>query len=194
MHSLVVEEKVDGANVGISIGDDKEIRVQNRGSYLSADMAALQFKPLFRWLIPREELLIQHLRHGLILFGEWCYAVHSVHYSALPDWFLAFDVYDRSTESFWPVDRRDELVRNLGLPLVPRFSRGRFSLKSLLPLLGRSDLGATRGEGLYLRVDDDSRSFQRAKLVSAEFTQAIDEHWSHRAMQTNLLAEGVAWR
>jgi atypical dual specificity phosphatase len=31
-----------------------------------------------------------------ILYGEWCYAKHSIHYARLPDLFLAFDIYDKS--------------------------------------------------------------------------------------------------
>ena len=33
-HELVVEEKVDGANLGISFGGEAHIRCQNRGEYL----------------------------------------------------------------------------------------------------------------------------------------------------------------
>ena len=33
-HSLVVEEKVDGANLGISFDSEGNIRAQNRGAYL----------------------------------------------------------------------------------------------------------------------------------------------------------------
>jgi hypothetical protein len=33
-HELVVEEKVDGANLGISFDGEARVRCQNRGSYL----------------------------------------------------------------------------------------------------------------------------------------------------------------
>ena len=32
--------------------------------------------------------------------GEWLYAKHSIHYTRLPDYFLAFDLYDRRTGVF----------------------------------------------------------------------------------------------
>ena len=32
--SIVVEEKLDGANLGLSIGPDGQLRAQNRGQYL----------------------------------------------------------------------------------------------------------------------------------------------------------------
>ncbi|WP_257945770.1 RNA ligase family protein, partial [Pseudomonas plecoglossicida] len=54
------------------------------------------------------------------LFGEWCAARHSLDYGTLPDWFLLFDVYDRSTGRFWSTVRRDALAAEAGLATVPR--------------------------------------------------------------------------
>jgi hypothetical protein len=50
----------------------------------------------------------------LVLFGEWCASFHTVRYDALPDWFLAFDVYDRGRAGFWSADRRGALCASLG--------------------------------------------------------------------------------
>jgi RNA ligase len=185
---LVVEEKVDGANVGFSVSDAGELRIQNRGSYLERGAVASQFKLIFRWADSHANTLISHLGHERILFGEWSFAVHSVRYTSLPDWFLAFDVYDRVNRQFLGSDERDTFVRKVGLQMVPRLGVGHFTLASLKSLLGTSSLGAIRGEGLVVRTVD---STLRAKLVTAEFTQAIGEHWSKRALQTNSLA-GVA--
>jgi hypothetical protein len=35
-----------------------------------------------------------------ILFGEWVYAKHSIHYSKLPAYFIAFDIFDLQNQSF----------------------------------------------------------------------------------------------
>ncbi len=189
----LVEEKVDGANLGISIDEAGALRVQNRGSFLERESCHPQFKPLFRWLEPRRDALTDALHPHLMLFGEWCWAVHSVRYTALPDWFLAFDVYDRANEQFWSAQRRDELVARLGISLVPQVARGRFDLAGLTRLLGTSRLANTPAEGLYIRRDEGDHLLARAKLVRAEFTQAIDEHWSKRRLESNQLAGGVAW-
>lgn len=186
--SVTVEEKVDGANVGVSIDEHGELRAQNRGSFLSREAAHPQFKPLFRWIDRRRSDLEAALFPDLMLFGEWCYAVHSVVYNRLPDWFLAFDVYDRAAERFWSVPRRDELVRRLGLTLIPRVAAGLFDLAGLQRLFGKSKLADAPAEGVYVRADDGDHLVGRAKLVRPEFTQAIDEHWSRRGMRTNSLA------
>lgn len=188
---VLVEEKVDGANLGLSVDEDGEVRAQNRGTYLNLDAPHGQFKPLRRWIDARRHQIADALYPDLMLFGEWCYAVHSVQYLRLPDWFLAFDVYDRGVGEFWSAARRDALVGGLGLALVPRLGAGRFDLRGLTALLGRSQLSDGPAEGLYIRRDEGDRLVARAKLVRREFVQAIDEHWSRRALQTNTLVSNA---
>jgi hypothetical protein len=91
---VVVEEKLDGANLGISLAPDGGLRAQNRGQYLGAPFAG-QFSRLPAWLAMHESGLRAVLQPALILFGEWCAARHSVSYDRLPDLWLLFDVYDR---------------------------------------------------------------------------------------------------
>lgn len=188
-YQLVVEEKVDGANIGFSLDDVGELRIQNRGSYLERGSLAPQFRTLFQWADSRSDLLLRHLGPQRILFGEWCFGVHSIRYYELPDWFLAFDVYDRATRRFFDVEARDALARDAGLCLVPRLASGRFTSESLPKLLGKSMLGAARGEGLYLRAV--GAPMRRAKLVAPEFTQAMSEHWSRRRLETNSVVKAA---
>ncbi|MFZ4578144.1 MAG: RNA ligase family protein [Myxococcota bacterium] len=183
-HDLVIEEKVDGANLGISVSVDGEVRAQNRGEYLRPDVGG-QFERLWPWLKAREDALFDALGQGLVLYGEWCLARHSVAYASLPDWFLAFDVWDKQAGRFWSTPRRNELTRRLGLATVPEVARGRFDLPGLRALLGPSRLGAPSLEGVYLRVEDGDFLIDRAKLVRPEFVQAIGEHWSRGVLRRN---------
>jgi hypothetical protein len=98
---------------------------QNRGTYLDIENPHGQWRPLKRWLSTRRHSLGDALGANLILFGEWCYAIHSVRYVRLPDWFLCFDVYDRSTGEFWSVDRnsRPTTVNDDDSVSVRRFMR-----------------------------------------------------------------------
>jgi len=192
-NDLVVEEKVDGANVGFSVDEEGDLQVQNRGSLLSRETYHPQFSPLWRWLQPKQDSLAEALFPDLMLFGEWCHAVHSIRYTRLPDWFLAFDVYDRSKGTFWSVPRRDELVHRVGIALVPKLGAGRFDVPGLQKLLVTSRLTEGAAEGLYVRRDEGDRLVARAKLVNREFTQAIDEHWSRGPLVANHLAREAAW-
>jgi hypothetical protein len=187
-HPLLVEEKVDGANLGLSVSDDGELRAQNRGSFLAKESAHPQFKPLWPWLSLHHDALLDALWPDLMLFGEWCHAVHSIRYDHLPDWFLAFDVYDRKAGVFWDSGRRDALVAGLGLASAPRLGFGNFDIGALTAMLGRSALTDAPMEGLIVRQDAEGRTLARAKLVNAAFTQAIDTHWSKGALVKNRLA------
>lgn len=183
---LVIEEKVDGANLGLSVDDNATLRGQNRGEWLRPDHLPPQFKTLPSWLAPREHRLIDALWPDLMLFGEWCYATHSVAYAHLPDWFLAFDVYDRAAGRFWSTTRRNALLAELGLHPVPEIARARFDLAGLNTLLATpSRLTAEPIEGVYVREEDPEWLIRRAKLVRPSFTQAIDTHWSRGPLRTN---------
>jgi hypothetical protein len=186
---VVVEEKVDGANIGISVTSNRTLSVQNRGAFLERP-APVQFQPLWSWLGNRSDQLIAELGEDLILFGEWCYAVHSIRYDKLPDWFIAFDIYDRSAGAYYAADRRNELLKKLNLYSVPRIAKGYFSLPQITQLLedSSSAFGSSRVEGLYLRREARGWLEQRVKIVRSEFTQAISAHWSSRPLTKNVLA------
>jgi len=191
---VLVEEKVDGANVGLSVNEEGELCAQNRGSYLTPASSHPQFKPFFRWLDARRDALSDALFPDLMLFGEWCWAVHSVRYTKLPDWFLAFDVYDRARRQFWSAARRCEFAHALDVALVPKLGAGRYSVAKLRSMLGRSMLSDGPAEGIYVRRDEGEFLAARAKLVRPEFVQAIGDHWSRRSIETNQLEGGAAWR
>ncbi|MBP7778696.1 MAG: RNA ligase family protein [Acidobacteria bacterium] len=185
---VVVEEKVDGANLGLSVSHDGTLRGQNRGRYLDLEVPQGQWKPLKRWLSTRRHALAEALGQDLMLFGEWCYAVHSVRYTRLPDWFLAFDVYDLRKAEFWSANRRTELARSLDIVTVPERGRGHYDVAGLKALLGKSQVSDGAAEGLYVRREANGVLAARAKLVRAEFAQAIEEHWSKRQLEENQLA------
>lgn len=187
--TVVVEEKLDGANLGLSVSREGEIRAQNRGQYLIEPFGG-QFSRLAAWLAQHRYTLLDHLPPDLILFGEWCAAKHSLDYGELPDWFLVFDVYDRAAGRFWSTTRRNELATRLGLSTVPRLFRGRATLRDLQNLLEQSPSAYRSGtpEGIVIRSEDEHWILSRAKLVRAEFTQAIAEHWRSRAIEWNQLS------
>mgnify|MGYP005818105165 CR=1 FL=1 len=186
---VVVEEKLDGANLGLSLAPDGGLRAQNRGQYLYEPHAG-QFARLPGWLAQHEAALREVLTPQLILFGEWCALTHSIAYTALPDWFMAFDVYDRESKRFWSLARRNALLQRIGIAAVPEVAHGRLTLDALKRLLEAipSACGAPHVEGFVLRRDAGDWCEARAKIVRADFVQAIDIHWRRRAPVPNRLA------
>lgn len=192
-HELVIEEKVDGANLGLSFDAGGNLRAQNRGSYLQLP-AGGQWKRLDDWLKLRADALFEHLMDRFILFGEWCYARHSVPYDRLPDWFLAFDIYDKEVGAFLSAGRRDALTEKMHLARVPVVASGRFSFDQIADLKSASALTDDPAEGLYLRADQGDWLLKRAKLVRPAFVQAVEEHWSRAAIEPNRLDTEAATR
>lgn len=189
-HCLVVEEKIDGANLGLSFDSEGNIQIQNRGSYLHLPGVG-QWKKLGEWLAPRNDMLFEHLSDYFILFGEWCYAQHSIFYDHLPDWFLGFDVYDKRFGRFLSSERREALFRKMYIAQVPVLARGRFTYPEVQMFLATSKFSNQPAEGIYLRFDQDGWLEQRAKLVRPTFIQSVNQHWSRLAIRANQLEGNI---
>lgn len=188
---VAIEEKIDGANIGFSLSPEGSLRIQQRGDYLQVPYKG-QFSGLQTWLAlhgPDLEAFLQEPEHqGLILFGEWCAARHSVAYTHLPDPFLLFDIADPEGQRFWNRQRRNAAAYLLRLATVPLLQDDTLhTIKGL-----RSEINHFRSryhqgppEGVILRQDDPQWCKARAKLVRPDFTQAIEEHWSSRPIEWN---------
>lgn len=184
--NVVVEEKLDGANLGFSLAPDGRLRAQNRGQYLS-ELQSGQFARVPAWLAQHGEALQGVLTPNFIVFGEWCAARHSLDYAALPDWFLLFDVYDRRAAHFWSSERRNALATAAGLTTVPQVACGRHTVAALKELVASSTSHYRQGplEGVVIRRESAQWCEARAKLVRADFAQAIETHWRKRAIEWN---------
>jgi hypothetical protein len=188
---VAIEEKIDGANIGFSLSPEGSLRLQQRGDYLQTPHKG-QFSGLKTWLAlhaPDLKGFLQEPEHkGLILFGEWCAARHSVAYTHLPDPFLLFDVADQEHQRFWSRQRRDAAARQLGLATVPLLQdNSRHTINGLRSEIDHFHSRFHPGplEGVILRQDDPQWCKGRAKLVRPDFTQAIEDHWSSRPIEWN---------
>ncbi len=189
---VAVEEKLDGANLGVSLAEDGTLRFQNRGQYLHPPFAG-QFQRLSSWIAAHEHALRRHLPPGLIVFGEWCAARHSVAYDRLPDWWVVFDVYDLAEQRFFSTTRRDALAARMGLAVVREVLRGRATLAELTRRLSAEPSRYHAGpiEGFVIRKETSDWLLARAKLVHPEFVQGIGEHWRRRRIEWNRLEHGA---
>ena len=183
---LVIEEKLDGANLGFSIGSDGALRAQNRGQYLRPPFTG-QFARLDDWLAVHQDRLFDALTESLIVFGEWCAARHSLDYERLPDWWLMFDVYDREAQQFWSTERRHRLASTVTAAEVPCVYRGRLSLAQLQAWVTNQTSRFRDGpvEGVVVRRENSLWLQERAKLVRPDFTQSISQHWRERPLAWN---------
>ncbi|GAA2593600.1 RNA ligase family protein [Actinomadura fulvescens] len=213
---LVVEEKLDGANAGISFSAEGELRLQSRGHYLTGGPRERQFGPLKAWAASVRHRLWPRLGDRYVLYGEWLYAKHTMFYDALPHYFCEFDVLDRHDGTFLSTARRRELLAGTPVVSVPVLHEGPLpDLASLTALTGPSTCrtagwrdalraaaaggaaceGTDRSddmEGLYIKVEEDGLTVDRFKWVRPSFLTAISEsgtHWQDRPIVANGLAD-----
>lgn len=187
---VVVEEKLDGANLGFSLSSDGSLRVQNRGQYLTEPYGG-QFARLPKWIAQNDDALYSAFAEDIILFGEWCAARHSLDYAALPDLWMLFDVYDRRVRRFWCTSRRNILAASAGLITVPLIARGKLNLETLKHLVA-TNASQYRGgtmEGVVVRKESEEWCEVRAKLVRSDFAQSIGKHWRKRTIEWNRVKE-----
>jgi hypothetical protein len=201
--SLIVEEKLDGTNVGIQFLADGRLFLQCRGHEITEGMHP-QYDLFKQWAAVKRPVLESVLEDRYILFGEWLYAKHSVSYGRLPHYFFEFDLFDKETEVFLSLERRLALLSGTGIETVPVIHRGPLREDRLESLIGESAFGAlfenpltgetdSRMEGLYLRTESGEVVTGRAKKVRPEFVEKVkqSEHWQHRTMVPNTLAPGA---
>jgi hypothetical protein len=201
--SLIVEEKLDGTNVGIHFSSAGRMVLQCRGHEITTGMHA-QYDLFKQWTMGKRTLLEAMLEDRLLLFGEWLYARHSVHYRRLPHYFFEFDIYDKERQVFLDLASRLELLEGTGILSVPVVHRGAATANELRALIGPSQFdskfqnpvtGSTDNlmEGLYLRTEAEGRVKGRAKIVRPEFVEKVkqSEHWQRQAVVPNLLAKGA---
>lgn len=210
---LVVEEKLDGANTGISFGPAGELLLQSRGHYLVGGGRERQFNFVKAWAAAHADWLLDRLEDRYVMYGETLTKKHSVFYDALPHHFFEFDVLDRHTGNFLSTEARRALLADGPVLSVPVLYEGAApprldTLKALLrPSLAktpdwRSAFEATvlregldlqrawkqcdksdLSEGLYVKVEAGGKTIARYKWVRRDFVQAILDSDKHHSEQ-----------
>lgn len=205
---LVVEEKVDGANCGISFSHEGELLLQSRGHYLRGGPREAQFNLLKQWASCHRDAFFNALGTKYVMYGEWLYAKHTYFYDALPHYFMEFDVLDKDTGLMLSTKKRRQLLNSTPVTSVLVLHEGIVdSVKELASFIGRSNFitdhreeqlkaiacagkldyeevkrqtdMSTDMEGLYVKIEDDNRVHGRYKYIRESFTSSIIDQEQH---------------
>ncbi|WP_137936543.1 RNA ligase family protein [Chitinivorax sp. B] len=210
---IVVEEKLDGGNAGLSFSAGGELLLQSRGHYLTGGGRERQFNLYKQWAVAHEHRLINVLDDRYVMFGEWMHKKHAMFYNTLPHYFLEFDIWDRAKQCFLSTPARQQLLYGLPVLAVPVLYAGiaPHKLSDLIALLQPSLARHTGwqqvfeqqvqrerlelakawqqtdrselAEGLYIKVEEAGQTVARYKWVRPDFVQAILESAVHHAEQ-----------
>lgn len=206
---LVLEEKVDGANCGISFGSDGKMYLQSRGHFLNGGYGERQFDLFKLWAGCFEDRLRQLLGSRYVMYGEWLYAKHTVFYDQLPHYFMEFDIFDKREQRFYSTRKRREFLRSAPfIRSVRVLTEGTFgTLDAIAKWIGPSlfisgevqncfltqckksgvdsELAARQTdltgimEGIYIKVEDGDYVTDRLKFVRGSFLNTILDSESH---------------
>ena len=183
--NVFIAEKVDGAQLGFSIDENYKILVQNRSHYVNSKSHS-QFEKLGKWINDHNEALFEVLDKDTILFGEWLYAKHSIGYNNLPDYFLAFDLYNKKNKLFYNRDILVDKLKNTNIHYVREMFKGKIKDKNqLLKMIEeKSYYTDSKVEGIYLKIFEGDYIKGRCKLVRNDFICG-NEHWTKGGIQKN---------
>jgi hypothetical protein len=177
---VVVEEKLDGANVSLWL-DAGRVRVASRGGVDAMDRAS-QLGRLRAWVAERHSGLTTLLADGRAAYGEWLWLEHTVGYDELPDWLVVLDLWTYG-EGLVSLDVRDRVAADAGLVVPARLYEGVLgTTEALLAMMGCSRFGRQPMEGVVLRRPDGAR----CKVVRPGFARKPDAAWAGAA-KTNQL-------
>lgn len=208
---LVLEEKVDGANCGISFDSGGKMYLQSRGHFLNGGYGERQFDLFKLWAGCFEEGLRLLLGDRYIMYGEWLYAKHTVFYDSLPHYFMEFDIFDKETKKFFSTGKRRKFLQDAPFihsvrvleegyytgpeAIAEKIGPSLFiSREAEAHFLSQCQKGGVNPEtaarqtdlsgimeGVYIKVEEGDYVIDRLKFVRASFLNAILDSESHWA-------------
>lgn len=205
--SLTIEEKIDGANAGISFDNDGKLLLQSRGHFLTGGPRERHWNLFKTWAACHEDAFFNILEDRYVVYGEWMFAKHTVFYDLLPHYFLEFDVYDRLNDVYLSTPARKRLLKELPISSVLVLHKGKIKQDAMERLVRPSyfKTGNWREklcveanhalvdpelaykqtdhsdlmEGLYIKIEEEDRVIQRLKWVRNSFNNAIADSETH---------------
>jgi len=188
---IVVEEKLDGANV-VVWPDGSRLDCALRSGPGATDRAR-QLGPLRAWVAEHADALRGLLGGDTALYGEWLLLTHSVAYDRLPAYLVALDLWS-PTDGFVPVEERNARCAAVGITTPPERWRGRASSGTEVEVrLGPSAYGNGLAEGIVVRAID-GRPPRLAKLLRAGFDRVGDDEWRSGRPRNRLAVGATSWR
>lgn len=188
-----IEEKIDGASVGMTLhGGHPLIRNRDhilRKGYVKDTPAKKQFASMWNWFYETKDRWKRIIEAGpFSVYGEWLIAQHGIYYDRLPDWFVAYDVYDYESDIFLsPLISRPLLIE-LGFTVPTLHHQGLLKMGddggNIIPW---ADLPAEwsdeQSEGVYYKVYNDERVTHRFKQVNHNYKRG--QYWDGKTLRRN---------
>jgi hypothetical protein len=177
-----VQEKVDGANMGISWTNGPLIRNRNnilKKGYIETDTPAkLQFRPAWNWIHEHGSdirMISKELISPITIYGEWMLAKHSLEYNNLPDWFLAYDIYLAEENIFISPDIFQNLMSMTNIKYIKSEKVIFNNINDVVDFSEKESVYRSgKREGIVIKISDGESVTDSFKVINKYFTRRED--------------------
>src|SRR3989344_1702269 len=193
---VVLEEKLDGSTLFVTWAGGKPL-LRAKGTRIISEFEKTKaFVGAYAWAYQNCEKL-ERIPHGLAIVGEWLYAMHSIPYNKLPDFFVAFDVLHVKSGKILPPKQRLKIFGDCGLASSPILHEGKVRYEDIPQFVKQSAFSsASTGyappfaemqqmEGIV--VKSYGNLFMSGKHVTREFAESFELHWLEMPLTQNKL-------
>jgi len=170
-HELIVQEKVDGANVSIFMLEGA-VRCGTRTRMLPEDESFNGFQEAVKANGKITEFLQEN--PAVILYGEWL-VKHTITYNeeAYKKIYL-FDIYSTTKDEFLEQATVEHSAKKMGLEYPHIFATGKLTEEQIKEYVGKSTI-APAGEGVVLKAENFVNKYGDhvyAKVVHQKFKES----------------------
>lgn len=171
---VVITEKMDGENTTIY------------KDYCHARSVDSLHKEYHSWLLNYIRNFQYMIPDEYRICGEYLYAKHSIQYTELDSYFLAFSVWDGNVCLSW--NDTEKFCESIGLKTVPVLYKGIYDKYQTIEIAENAIVHG--GEGIVVRNASsfmyDEFSNNIAKYVRKNHVQT-NKHWSSEKIEKNIL-------
>jgi atypical dual specificity phosphatase len=177
-----VQEKLDGANMGVSWTSGPVIRnrtnILKKGYIKKETPAKLQFRSSWNWLHAHNkdiQKLYKSLMTPVTVYGEWLYAKHSIYYDRLPDLFIAYDIYIPEDDEWLSPDKFESEMLQTNIKFI---KPTKMTFNDISDVVRVSELPSEYRngvrEGIVIKLADERKITESFKIVNKFFERRED--------------------
>jgi hypothetical protein len=168
---VLVQEKLDGVNIGLTHTPDGSLLVIAKDKIISPNHFTW-LAPLWEWYDNKRSDISEVLDDQTTLFGEYIPDLPSSKHQPLP-WFL-LDAFDRRSGRFLAQHVLQTRTIKLGLPHPQTlFSGVPRSISTIKGLIGESCIRPIPMEGVSIRIEGGLYLKERYKFVRQGFVKSV---------------------
>lgn len=190
-----VQEKVDGANMGVSWTSGPVLRNRNnilkKGYIKKETPAKLQFRPAWNWVHDHGKdirNISEICMSPVTIYGEWLLAKHSIEYNKLPDWFLAYDIYSVEDDKFLSPDIVEELLSKTNIKYIKSHKVTFNSIKEIVEWAEKpSEYRNGVREGIVIKTSNGRFVDKTFKVVNRFFERR--ENFNDELVKNKILSK-----